>query len=445
MIVDKSVLAAVSNKWDKPFRAAWSNLVGDWCVSFFNEYNEAPKKAIEPLFDSWREGADKDTIKLVENFLSSLSNEYELLAKESNSAYTTDLASKYFNRVRLEKLNSSVEGLLSKGNVEDAINNIYAFNKVELAGNGTINVLQDVEVIKNAFEETHNALIEYPGDLGKFFKEYLERDGFIAFMGPEKRGKSFWLLDVVYRGLSQRRRVAYFEAGDMSLNQVTRRLMTRIAHHPKTPGRVKYPVKITRNPSDPIASIEYESKKFERPLSWRLAVKACEKFTRRLKSKESYLKLSVHPNSSLSVRGIEAVLDQWKRDEDWIPDIIVIDYADILAGFPGVKEYREQINENWKALRGMSQSRHCLVVTATQSDAASYTMETINRSNFTDDKRKLAHVTGIVGLNQTDEEKAEGIMRLNWVVLREGEFSESRCVHVASCLALANPAVRSTF
>jgi hypothetical protein len=81
------------------------------------------------------------------------------------------------------------------------------------------------------------------------------------------------------------------------------------------------------------------------------------------------------------------------------------------------------------------------LVTATQADAASYERQVMTKSNFSEDKRKLAHVTGMIGLNQTKEEQEKGIMRLNWIVRREAEFSEFACLNVAGCLALGRPYV----
>jgi hypothetical protein len=66
-------------------------------------------------------------------------------------------------------------------------------------------------------------------------------------------------------------------------------------------------------------------------------------------------------------------------------------------------------------------------------------------TNFTDDKRKRAHVTGSVGLNATREEKEMGITRLNWIVLRESQSIIEKCCCCCGCLALANPCMLSTF
>jgi hypothetical protein len=149
-------------------------------------------------------------------------------------------------------------------------------------------------------------------------------------------------------------------------------------------------------------------------------------------------------NSTTTVADVRASLDE-KIKGGWIPDVVVIDYADILAPEAGAKlqDFRHQTNETWKALRRLSQDYHVLVVTATQSDAASYEARLVTRKNFSEDKRKLSHVTGMVGLNQTEEEKSRGIYRLNWIVLREGVFYEARCVTSAGSLALANPAMLS--
>ena len=101
-----------------------------------------------------------------------------------------------------------------------------------------------------------------------------------------------------------------------------------------------------------------------------------------------------------------------------------------------VQEYRTE-KIRWKALRRLSQEKHCLVMAPTQADAASYDAYTLTAKNFSEDKRKLGHVTGMLGLNQIEEEKVAGIMRLNWIVLREAPFSIDRFLYVGQCLPLA--------
>jgi len=126
--------------------------------------------------------------------------------------------------------------------------------------------------------------------------------------------------------------------------------------------------------------------------------------------------------------------------------VIIIDYADLLV--PEVKmDFRHQQNEIWKGLRSLSQEKHALVVTATQADAKSYEADLLKLKNFSEDKRKYAHVTACYGLNQDkdDREKGMGIMRINEIVIREGEFSNRNEVKVLQNLRRGRPFLTSYF
>jgi replicative DNA helicase len=150
----------------------------------------------------------------------------------------------------------------------------------------------------------------------------------------------------------------------------------------------------------------------------------------------------VHPNNSINVRGIESLLDVWERD-GWIPDVIVIDYADLLLPPNNKVDKRFQIDDTWKQLRGLSQSRHCLVLTATQADASSYRTKILGKSNFSESKTKLGHTTGIVGINVTPAEKEMQVRRLNWIVLRDADYNELECLYIAGCLGICRPMIMS--
>ena len=444
MIVDSIVLARIGAKWQgNMFRSRWANIIAKWCLDYHKKYEEAPLGQIEGLYESWADKSkDKELITLVDKFLNSLSEEYEELKEESNSDYIIDVAGIYFNKVQIEQLMEHLEGDLDVSDVEGATAKLTSYNQVEMGVGAGIDVLHDREAMQEAFEEKQQGLIPYHGALGKFFGNAFGRDCFVSFMGPEGRGKSFWLQDVAYRALLARKKVVFFTVGDMSQNQIMRRFLIRIAKCPLYPKVIDYPVLIGEDDDEDI-EVEFEEKRFREKLNWKVSYKACKKLMKRkVKSKQSYLKLSCHPNSTLSVSGIHSLLQSWSLI-DWVPDVIVIDYADILNMDKHGVEGRDRINETWKQLRGLSQIYHCLVVTATQSDADSYDTTLIRRRNFSEDKRKFAHVTGMVGLNQLEEEKGMGLFRLNWLKLRDEDYRESRCVYVAGCLALANPAVRS--
>lgn len=446
MVVDNTVCGRIADKW-KPeglFRVRWTNLVAGWCVKYHRRYNKAPRGDIEGLFESWAASAsDEATVDLVDRFLADLSGDYEAEAAELNPDYLVDVAGEYFNAVGLERMAEQVQGHVASGNLSKALETAARWDKVEMGTGAGVDVLQDEAAIRAAFENNTEALITYPGDLGKFFGNQLARDEFVAITGATGRGKTWWLLDIAWMGIRQDRRVAFFEVGDMSQNQIMRRFMVRATGHPsKPPFDVEIPVEMERG-DGPVAQVITKTKSFDGPLDYKIAMAACQRKGRRHKS--PLLRLSVHPNSSVNVEGVVATLNVWER-QGWIPDVVVIDYADILAAPAGYAPGdREAINATWKALRSLSQQRHCLVVTATQADANSYNAQTISRSNFSDDRRKNDHVTAMLGINANEEEQASGIYRLNWTKRREESYIESRCVHVAGCLAVGRPHVKSIF
>ena len=445
MIVDETVLGRISSKWqNRMFKSKWANLIANWCIKYHNTYEEAPLHQIESLYETWSEKTkDESTIKLVSKFLDSLSDEYEALKEESNSDYIIDMAGKYFNKVQMQNLIEQAQDNIDSSEIDIAHEKLSSYNKIEMGVGEGIDILHDTEAIKEAFKDKGEPLIIYPGDLGKFFGNVLERDAFISFMGSEGKGKSFWLMDIVFRAITQRRKVAFFEVGDMSQNQIMRRLMIRTARHPLFACTINYPKRIIKDKEGVRVKSKYKS--FKNNLSWRIAYKACKLLMKRkVKSKSSYCKLSCHPNSSLSVKGIVGILQDWAK-EDWEPDVVVIDYADILDMSNFNLEGRDRINETWKQLRALSQKYHCLLVTATQADAASYSKDTLGMSNFSEDKRKFAHVTAMIGINQTEKEKDIGVMRLNHLKVRDDFFNTNRCVCVAGCLKIANPAIKSCF
>ena len=90
----------------------------------------------------------------------------------------------------------------------------------------------------------------------------------------------------------------------------------------------------------------------------------------------------VHSSGSLSAEQLAAHVANGER-EGWVPDVIVLDYADLLA-LPSGMEKREGIDETWRRLRRLSQDFHCCVVTATQGDAASYRASLIRAGNFSE-------------------------------------------------------------
>ena len=443
MIVSRAVLGPVADRWERGlFASSWSNLVGGWAVTHFRKYRKAPGKAITQYFLSWAEsGRDRETVELVESFLGSLSDEWVRIKDSMSPEHLIDVAGQLFEKVRLADLAARISAHLEVGEVDKARSLVDRSRRVEIGMGSATDLLSDPTAMTRAFAYNPESLVEYPGAAGNFFGDALCRDGFVGFVSKDKSGKSFWIQDLAWRAVEQGRTVAYFEAGDLSEAQLFRRFAVRATGKTAKLKKYHYPRELeSSGKGDPKVVSEWVTPK--EVLSEEEAIAAME--AARDKYGPDKLRVSCHPNGTLSAAMVETFVETWARD-GWYADLVLCDYPDIMAPDDPRDEERDRINKMWMRLRAISQKFHCLVVVVTQGNKDSYEDRILSRSNFSGDKRKNAHVTAMVGINQTDKEKEKGLYRLNWVVARELDFGERKCLWTASCLAIGNPCVHSTF
>jgi hypothetical protein len=202
----------------------------------------------------------------------------------------------------------------------------------------------------------------------------------------------------------------------------------------------RFPIGISLQPGNKgLALVQHEDKCFEKPLSWEIAERA---YNRTLEKSKGDIRLSYHPVKTASVNDIKGILEGWDK-EGWVASVIVIDYAGNLAPVDPKANTVEQVATSWALMRQLSEIRSCLVVTAQQGNKEGFRSYCLTRNNFSESKLILAHVTSFIGINATDEERRSSIMRLNFVVRREEQFSESYCLHCAQYLDAAAPIVLS--
>ena len=477
-----------------------------WCIEYFDRFKEAPGKNIEGIYFDKLKGLPKDIVEDIGGILEGLSKEYEEQS-QTDQDYLISQSKQYFASRHLEIHEEKLKALREEGNLMAATALARSFKGItqeeDLALNfATQNALQAVE---KAFEESSVPLIAYPKALGRFLNSKLIRGGFVAFLASEKRGKSFFLMDMAIRSAYQGNKVAFFQAGDMTESAQIRRFcihLSKTSDREEYCGRMLQPVpdcifnqlnlctkkerecnfgvfedrfsekdirdSITKqdledafrdNPDykNCYNCEEYKFKPWGVPWVEEITVKEpldvrqAKKVFRRYFIKENRpIMLSTHSNGTLTISKIKALLNEWEISQDFIPDVIIIDYADLLV--PDSKmEFRHQQNEIWKNLRALSQEERGgklpLLVTATQADANSYDKNLLTLGNFSEDKRKYGHVTSMLGLNQDPKgrEKRIGMMRINEIVLREDEFNSNNVVYVLQNLKRGLPVIGSFF
>lgn len=509
-IVSTEFNQRMQDKWDVSlFESATAKRMVSWTKEYFEKYNAAPGKAIEPIFyDKVKNGLSKDLAEEIEeDILPSLSKQYE--DENLNVEYLVDKATAYFSERNLIKHANDIIALAETNQLTEAESKASSYKPLAKDCGAWIDLADEKSLadIHRAFTHASEPLIKFPRELGKFWNQQLVRGGFVALFGPEKRGKTFWLLELGLRACKQGKKVAFFQAGDMSKEEQLKRICIYLAKKSNIEmycEKMFEPVRdcilhqldicrreereadepnlfanLSTSGKEPLEKIteanirktislnhikaawkDYKDhmpctncRKFRGtvwvkeipsvdPLETNQAEKQIKSFF--IKHKRSF-KLSTHSNSTLSVKESSAIMDIWEKQEDFVPDVILYDYPDIMID--PTNEFRHKQNEIWKALRGVSQKRHALVICVTQADANSYEKDLLSLKNFSEDKRKFGHVTAFYGLNQDPKgrEKELGIMRINEIVVREGDFNTSNQIYVLQNLRRGRPFLTSYY
>lgn len=490
MIVSTDYLKEIRPLWNQRLlESETAGILADWCLTHFDEYKVAPGKDIENIYNAHlKNGLSKERAESIELVLRGLSDEYE--RKQFNVPYLVDQSRSYFQERHLTLYAEDIRNELRAGNVSEAEKLASGYHPIANQITKAIDPFSDSEKIRQAFQEAQKPLIRFSKTLGRFWNEQMVRDAFVALMGPEKRGKTFWLIELAMRGMACGCNIAFFQAGDMSELQMIKRLCVYLAKRSDKARYcedVFYPLLDCANNQLGLCRRKeresYQSAPFDmndvsldkitfqqlveaydknkdhqpchnchnnrgvvwlvkrkpvEPLNWKDAWRKIQEW--RTKHRKQF-RLVTYPNETLTVAEIKTLLDTWEREDGFVPDIIAIDYADILAPDPDCSrlDYRNQQNKIWQRLRRLSQQKHCLLLTATQAAATSYEHDTLRLSDFSETKTKYAHVTAMYGLNQTDREKQIGIMRINELVVREGEFDRENQVKVLQRLQTGRP------
>jgi len=127
------------------------------------------------------------------------------------------------------------------------------------------------------------------------------------------------------------------------------------------------------------------------------------------------------PTGLANINDIRSLLVQLHNYEDFIPDIILVDYLELLRSTrEGLAEYQAQqrISEE---LRGLAVEANVLIWTATQTNRQGRSVKLITDSELADAYGKIRTCDFAISLNQTEEEFDDGQMRCYVMKSRNGK------------------------
>jgi len=132
------------------------------------------------------------------------------------------------------------------------------------------------------------------------------------------------------------------------------------------------------------------------------------------------LKIKEFPTKRLTVTGLRAYLNQLRNYEDFHPDIIVIDYLELMTNIDNtMSEYMAQ-ERIAQELRGIAVEHKCLVWTATQTNRKGKEVDIITDAELADSYGKIRVCDLAFSINQKEQEFDEGKARMFVMKSRNG-------------------------
>lgn len=125
------------------------------------------------------------------------------------------------------------------------------------------------------------------------------------------------------------------------------------------------------------------------------------------------------PTKRLSVTALRAFLNQLKNYEDFSPDVVIMDYLELMKTDRDMAEYQGQ-ERLAQELRGIASEYGCLVWTATQTNREGKKVNIITDAELADSYGKIRVCDLVFSINQTEQEFDQGNARLYLMKSRNG-------------------------
>ena len=384
-------------------QASSSKTIAKWCIAYYEEYNTAPKMFIQDIYNQYKEKLPENDIPIIAKVLAHISAKYTDLSKY-NTQYAINKARTYIRERKIDLLQEELERCKLHGEIDKAEAIIAGYTKIATHDREETNIWKDTQTITSIFERESFELFKFPGVLGEYIGAF-RRGNLYGFGGVAKRGKSRWLAQTATIASMMRYNTVYISL-EMDKEETTEMLMNTIVRKPITenkmlqgePTTVRLPYFSEDN------SILYED------LATHYATeKEFRKWQKKANIACSTLYRIIGQPGEMTIEDIENKLLSLELYEGFVPAVIFVDYANLIASKG--KDNRDKVNIIWTGLKRLAKKFNCAVISATHMNGEALKKDA-EIFNVGEDKRILHHVSGLYILNQTEDELEAGIMRV---------------------------------
>lgn len=398
---DKSCSLLVSALKPGMFDSDIYKNISTHAIEHFLNFKEPAKKHISDYLDSYLNSDDDNESEMYKKVLTSLF----LNKDEVNVDYCLNSLNKFIKQQTLKHSIITAAKYIKNGDLEAAEGAIEKAQKTQIDIFEPGILITDTTKSLNFFDtQTHSIEIGIksfdklglgpaPGEL-------------FVILAPPNRGKTFAMVHFGKTASLMRKKVLHISL-EMSEEKMAQRYAQAFFSYTKRKGEFVY-TNFNLDEMGKLNGFKFETE--NRPsLEDDDARKDLEN---KFKLFNGRLKLYVKrfPTNNLTILGLENYLDVMERQYKYIPDLILVDYADLMK-IDG-NNLRIDTGIVYKELRRIAIERNTAIVTASQSNRLGEDSKIISLKHMAEDYSKAATADNIIAYCQTQAENRLGLARL---------------------------------
>lgn len=385
------------------FESAVFREVAGHAIDFIDTYGETIKEHLADHLEDILKGEDKRKASTYERLLTNLFASRETI----NSEYVVQQLHKFVRQQNIKASVIKAVEALEDGRIDDA--------EIELQkGLNTQSVAFEVGLRLSSVEDV-GAILDNPEEEGfelgipelDMRGLYPRRKELTMFVAARGMGKSWFVTHCVKRA-----NLAGWSALVITLEMGEKPYGARMLQSFFSISRREAETTVTRFEKDRKGGLlDIIREKLERmtladtDIRSKLMKKIKQMFSRR-----APIVIKAFPTGSLTISQLEAYLDGLERYENFIPDVMLVDYPDLME--LDTKNLRIELGAIIQKIRGLGVKRNMATIAVTQGNRAAESATTVTTDQVAEDISKLATADLLYTYSQTPAEYALGLARL---------------------------------
>jgi len=425
--------------WDEPYR----DLVRE-IYKYVKKYNRAPKDHADDLLDALPGSVDADSMEATRNLLRRLGR----IRNTVNADYTLE---RLFSFIRRQSIKSAIMAAAPLVMTDDDTQLDQAEALLTGAMKQRMAVFDrgvsvgDIMAVRNAFDqETREGFDTGIGPLDDIRAMPMRKEMHLL-IGGAGHGKTWWLTHLARQAARRKHRVLHVTL-EVGQNIMLRRYiqaylaltqerlphdMAKLIIKPGKRGRME----VTNfGLTESKASARDPDGRFEGQLEARVTA---------LRARLSRIRIKEFPSGMLSLQALIAYLDMLEADDGFIPDLLLLDYPDLMKLSGGIEHKRQALGQLFVDLRGVAGERNIGLATVTQGNRKFVESTRPDETMVAEDWSKIATADTIIIQQKKEREAALGMARLFVAKSRNGP--DKITVAITQNLAAGQYCVQSAF